>query len=107
MNWASPRQRSAHEQGCKRWFRPRCNDWKGTCLDCALGRAISHDLLPAPLLVLHLDHATELLVRRSKHGNFNSVGQASIFDRGFRGVSGFLALVEEFLSSWWYSSERF
>lgn len=79
----------------------------GTRLDCTLGGAISHDLLSAPLLVLHLDHTTELLVRRTKHSDFDSVGQASIFDRRCGCVSGFLALVEEFLPSRWDCCERF
>lgn len=80
---------------------------RGTRLDCTLGRAILHDLLSAPLLVLHLDHTAELLVRRTKHGDFDSVGQAGISDRRCRCVGGLLALVEEFLSSGRDCCERF
>jgi hypothetical protein len=77
------------------------NCWTGTCLDGTFGGAIPHNLLPAPLLVLHLDHTAELLVRGTKHGDFNPVRQASIPDRCRRCVSGFLALVEELPSSGW------
>ena len=79
----------------------------GTYLDGTFGGAISHNMFPASLLVLRLDHTAELLVRRAKHGDFDPVCQASILDRRRRCVSGFLALVEEFLSSGWDRRERF
>jgi len=78
-----------------------------THLDRTLGRAFLHDVLSALLLILHFDHAAQFLVRGTEHGDLDSVDQAGIFDYCFMRVNGYLAFIQEFLSSDRDSCERF